>query len=632
MKKMKLICNFLLLCLCINLTAQNEFSKWYFGTQAGLDFNTNPPTILTNGIVNNGEGVATICDNTGSLLFYTDGIGVANSAHALMANGSPLFGNGSSTQSAMIVKQPGNNNLFYIFTVALSNSSNGARYSIVDMNLAAGLGSVTVLNAPMYNPCTEKQVAVRHCNGKDAWIVSHHFGTNEFRAYLLSSSGLSASPVISPIGEAFTTPGTAPLGQMKISPDGKKLAMAMNTTSVTSASGGFHLFDFDAATGVVSNSLVLLSGNNIIAGTGAYGVEFSPDGSKLYGSTSVINTYSCALHQWNICAGSNQAIVASQYSISLTLPFVVPGSLQRAIDGKLYLAMGNTQYLSVINNPNATGSAMGFSLNAIDVSPKMCRLGLPNYINGYTHTVPALFTNTLACQTASFTVPPVPTFSSGCSTTPYLYSNYLWDFGEAAAGAANSSTLTNPAHTYSSTGTYTVSLILYGACTNDTLKKVVTIATPGPTVNVAGNFAICKGDKYTYTASGASSYVWSNSSTVPTVALNPVTTTSYSVSGTLNGCTLSKTFTIEVNPCTGINALQNNGTFHVFPNPFKESLSVQTLSDSEITLTNLEGRVILKSKLHAGNNEINTSELQSGIYFIQANNAENTWRGRFVKE
>jgi PKD repeat protein len=629
---MKLFYHLILLCLSTSIHAQNEFSKWYFGNKAGLDFSTSPPTVLTNGVVNTAEGVATICDNAGNLLFYTDGISVVNSAHTLMANGSPLFGNLTSTQSGIIVKKPGNNNLYYIFTTALPNSSNGARYSIVDMNLAAGLGSVTVLNATMYNPCTEKQVAVRHCNGKDAWIISHHFGTNEFRAYLLSGSGLSASPVVSAIGEVITGFGSTAIGELKISPDGKKIAMAMMTSTNTAASGGFHLFDFDAATGVISNSLVLLSGNNITPGTGAYGFEFSPDGSILYGTTSVINTFSCALFQWNICAGNTQAIIASQYSISLAFPFTAGAAIQRAIDGKIYVIMGNTQYLSVINNPNATGSAMGFSLNAIDVSPKMCRLGLPNYINGYTHTVPALFTNTLACQTASFTVPPVPTFSSGCSTTPYLYSNYLWDFGEAAAGTANSSTLTNPAHTYSSTGTYTVSLILYGACTNDTLKKVVTIATPGPTVNVAGNFAICKGDKYTYTASGANSYAWSNNVTTSTTALNPANTTAYSVSGTLNGCTLSKTFTIEVNPCTGINALQNNGTFHVFPNPFKESLSVQTLSDSEITLTNLEGRVILKSKLHAGNNEINTSELQSGIYFIQANNAENTWRGRFVKE
>jgi hypothetical protein len=32
-----------------NTIAQNQGAIWYFGDPAGLDFNTNPPTILTNG-------------------------------------------------------------------------------------------------------------------------------------------------------------------------------------------------------------------------------------------------------------------------------------------------------------------------------------------------------------------------------------------------------------------------------------------------------------------------------------------------------------------------------------------------------------------------------------------------------
>jgi hypothetical protein len=97
--------------------AQNEFSKWYFGQNAGLDFSTAPPTVLTNGVINTPEGVATISDNNGNLLFYTDGITVRNSLHSLMANGNALGGNGTSTQSGIIVKQPGSNNIYYIFTV-----------------------------------------------------------------------------------------------------------------------------------------------------------------------------------------------------------------------------------------------------------------------------------------------------------------------------------------------------------------------------------------------------------------------------------------------------------------------------------------------------------------------------------
>jgi PKD repeat protein len=224
-------------------------------------------------------------------------------------------------------------------------------------------------------------------------------------------------------------------------------------------------------------------------------------------------------------------------------------------------------------------------------------------------------------------VPPVPTFSSGCTSTPYSPSSYAWDFGEPGVGAANTSTLVNPVHTYSNTGTYTVSLILYGACTNDTLKKIITLTTPGPTLNVAGNFALCKGEKNTFTVSGASTYLWSTNSTSTSVALNPTTTTPYSVSGTLNGCTLSKTFTVEVNPCLGISALENNGAFRVF----SDLVSVEATTPSIFMLFDLDGKLLLQSNLNKGHNQIVTSELKAGVYFIQAQNTESVWRGRFVK-
>jgi PKD repeat protein len=632
MKITKKIYTLVLTVFAFTAPAQKEFSKWYFGQNAGLDFSTSPPTILTNGIVNTIEGVATISDSNGNLLFYTDGTGVINNTHSIMANGTGLFGSQASTQSSMIVKQPGSSTIYYIFTTPYGAGTNGARYSIVDMSLAAGLGSVTVKNAPMYTPTCEKQVAVRHCNGRDVWIVSHRYGTNEFLAYLLTSTGLSSSPVISPIGE--TLAGSIVVeGHLKASPDGKKLAMATYTNSVPASlgSGGFHLFDFDASSGAVSNSLTLLSGTNI-PNSHAFGVEFSPDGTKLYGTTSVFSsTNTTGVYQWNICAPGNAAIIASQYSISTgTLNL---GSVQWAIDGKLYIAVSSpgTQSLGVINNPNASGAAMNFVLNGQSVAPKYSLSGLPNYINGYTHTVPALFSNTIACQTSSFSVPPVPTFSSGCSSTPYSPSNYAWDFGEPSAGAANSSTLANPAHTYSSTGTYTVTLILYSACTNDTLRNAITLTIPGPTLNVAGNFNICAGEKHTYTVSGASSYQWSNNSTASTVALAPAISTVYSVSGTLNSCTLSKSFTVSVVPCAGISTLENNGAFTIFPNPFKDVISVEATSSSELVIFELNGKLMLKSKLNAGRNEINTSELKEGIYLIQAKNEESVWRGRFVK-
>lgn len=633
MEKMKFLALIILTGICSSSTSQNEFSKWYFGGGAGLDFSTSPPTSLTNGFISTTEGVATICDTGGNLLFYTDGISVANSQHLMMSNGGGLNGQNSSTQAVLIVKQPGNTNLYYVFTTAQVGSINGACYSVVDMNLAAGLGSVTVKNASLYSPTCEKQVAVRHCNGRDVWIVSHEYNSNKFRSYLLTSSGVNPTPVISTIGE---TPGgsggnSATMGHLKISPDGKKLASATFTSSIpnTLGFGGFHLFDFDAANGIVSNSLTLLSGQNITSGAGAYGVEFSPDGKKLYGTTSPQAGTTTALYQWDICSTNTSVIIASQYSLSTGSSGL--GSVQWAADGKLYVATSVVQSISIINNPNASGVAMNFSLNAISLAPKYCFLGLPNYINTYTRPVPSLFSNTIACQSVNFAVPPQPTFTSGCSNVPYAYNNYLWDFGEPSSGVANTSTLSNPVHTYSTTGTYTASLIMYSNCTNDTVKKVVNVTTLGPPVNVAGVFSTCKGDQRTYTVSGGTTYQWSTGSTASTVVLSPPATSVYTVTGYSGSCKTSQIFTVAVNGCVGIGAFDKDARVSIFPNPFGDLISIEASTDGYLTISDLNGTLVLEGKFVAGHNDINTENLAQGVYLVYAKSAWGQTQSRIVK-
>ncbi len=622
---------FFLGCTCAN--AQNEFSKWYFGANAGLDFSTQPPTVLTNGSLNTVEGVASVCDASGNLLFYTDGLQVYTSTHTVMANGSGLFGNQSTTQSAVIVKQPGNNNLYYIFTADQYCGANGYCYSVVDMALAAGQGSITIKNAMLYTPTSEKQVAVRHCNGKDVWIVSHHCGSNEFRTFLLTATGLNNVPVTSAVGEMVDSYNASPQGQIKVSPDGKKLALASPRTFSSVAVGGFHLFDFDAATGVVSNSLTLLGGQSLNnPSSKAYGVEFSPDGTKLYGVAVTSYLPPCfpcvpTLHQWDICSTSTAAIVSSQYSITLSGNM---GSLQRAIDNKIYLAVSG-QSLSVINNPNGTGVAMSFVPNGQSLAPRVSAMGLPNYINMYARTPYTAFTNTIACQTVSFSAPPAPTFSSGCAASPYPPGGYLWNFGEPAAGAANTSTFVNPIHTYSSTGTYTVSLILFSNCSNDTLKSVVNITKLGPVVSVSGDFLICPGEVKTYTATGGGGYLWSDNTTAATATFAPLATTVYSVTASFNGCSTARLFTVTVNPCLGIAQNQMGRGLAIYPNPVSDRLFIEADAAGTVMIFDTKGRFVSEHKIYQGANQVNTGALTPGVYILQVRDEKGAWRAKIVK-
>jgi len=249
--------------------AQKEANMWYFGSLAGVDFNSGSPVAFGGSAMTQLEGCASISDTSGSTLFYTNGADVWNKNNVQMPNGFGLLGDNNSAQAAIIVRAPGSYTIFYIFTTPTWGVGDMC-YSIVDMSLQGGLGDITIKNTPMFTNSTEKVTAVQHANGTDIWIVGHEFNTNNFYSFLLTPAGLNPVPVITSTGSIHSG-GLGFAGYMKASHNGQKLAYActINMNLV-------ELLDFDNSTGIPSNPLSFI---NI---TEAYGLEFSPDDSKLY--------------------------------------------------------------------------------------------------------------------------------------------------------------------------------------------------------------------------------------------------------------------------------------------------------------------------------------------------------------
>lgn len=120
--------------------SQQEASVWYFGQNAGIKFHSDGSvTPLTDGQLNTSEGCATISDNSGNLLFYTDGTTVWNKNHQVMQNGTGLMGSWSSTQSATIVPKPGSSNIYYVFTLDYEVHPNGLDILLLILVLMVGL-------------------------------------------------------------------------------------------------------------------------------------------------------------------------------------------------------------------------------------------------------------------------------------------------------------------------------------------------------------------------------------------------------------------------------------------------------------------------------------------------------------
>ena len=412
-----LIC-FLSFLFSFSLLGQ-EFTSynWFFGENAGVDFNYGVPTVVSGGQTQNWEGVATIGDNEGNLVFYTNGMSVWNKQHQVMLNGTGLMGHTSATQSSIIVPCPASTHLFYIFTTdAIENSlANGLRYSVVDITLDNGLGGITSVKNVLLEPSVcEKIVAIEHENSQDIWVVTHRWNSNQFLAYQLSNQGIDTVPVVSSIGVIHQGGGTTgysnSAGYLKANLSGDKIAVA------THRMGIIELFDFDNALGTVTNCI---SSTNTFLDV--YGLEFSPNSNYLYASTIYTGS---KLYQFDLSSPNP--------FLSPTLSLLSPSNMQIsgmqiAPDGEIYVAERFSAYLSVIHCPNQLGANCDFETNAIYLNGATCHRGLPPSIDTrFLQFATGSLIDTSVCESDSFVV------QNGYATVSGMYYDTLtsihgWD-------------------------------------------------------------------------------------------------------------------------------------------------------------------------------------------------------------
>ncbi len=543
--------------------AQKEANIWYFGAGAGLDFNGGAPVPLTNGQLNTTEGCASIADrNTGQLLFYTDGITVWDANHNIMPNGTGLTGNPSSTQSGIIVPAPGNPDLYYIFTVPVGAVPTGLQYSEVDMTLNGGLGDVNAnKNIYITDPVTEKVTAARHANGTDIWVLTHMWNSDAFHAYLVTSGGVTMTPVISNVGSQHTGGTANTIGYLKTSPDGSKVAVALDH------GGDFvEVFDFNNATGVITSPITFYMDN-------PYGVEFSPDNTKLYVGTELSPHF---LYQYDLSAGTPADVIASETIISNNSDFL--GALQLGPDGKMYITRYTSGFLAVINNPNGLGAACNYVQDGFNLGGPTGLLGLPNFITTFLNVDTASFSSSGFCVGDS-------TYFTNTSSGNFISSS--WDFGDPGSGVNNTSSLTDPAHLFTAPGTYDVTLIITDTLSSDTIVNTITI-NPLPIVDLGNDTTICAGDVVVLDAGPFSSFTWSTGDSTQTINADAIG--QYWVQVTdANGCV--GTDTVNITPgaldidlgtdftyCTADNPVLDAGTGVAYTYLWSTNATSQTIN------------------------------------------------------
>ena len=341
---------------------------WLFGNRAGLEFTGGAPHLLDGSAMNTVEGSAVATDPaTGRLLFYTDGARVWGADHKVLPNGKGLFGSPNSAQSALVVRRPGQDSLWYVFTTDFQGGDQGLRYSVVSTARGGGRGDVIEKNALVLAPVAEKLTAVRHANGRDVWIIAHRWQSPQYLALLLTAAGLTTAPVLSTAGAVLAGPGRQAIGYLRASPDGRHLAAALWRDA-----NKFEVLDFDPATGQVTARVSLEPYNR------AYGVEFSPDGSKLYGTCHDEITGRGVVWQFDLQPGAGSAS-DGQYNVVVGRSVAKElGAVLRGPDGRLYVARNDGRFLGVIDQPNQPGAACGYVDDGVPLGKSRSRLGLPN--------------------------------------------------------------------------------------------------------------------------------------------------------------------------------------------------------------------------------------------------------------
>jgi PKD repeat protein len=456
-----------ILLLATPLHAQKECNIWYFGRGLGIDFSTGVPT-GTNSPMIQLEGTASIADRaTGALLFYTNGITVWTRTGTVMTRGTGLLGHNSATQSALIVPMPGDSMKYYIFTADQEGNvapNRGVHYSVVDMNLAGGSGAITVKNMEVLAQASEKLTAIPHCNGRDYWILVHSLGGQTFHAFALTTAGVSATPVSSAVGRWQGTIPPYTMGYLKASPDGRKLASACREIRFV------EIFDFDPATGVVSNPIDV-SPSAAVPGL-AYGVAFSPDNSKVYFG------WGASLYQCSLQPSDPASILASRVVVNPTAtwdPDKTFYAMQLGPDRKIYVIASdiystalNKASIDVLDLPNNPRTACGYRSRAVALNGANIQIGLPNCIDAHPVCAGPTASFSIAASTICVRECITPVDASTGSPTE-------WQWRFPGGNPSSFSGRTPPNVCYQQTGRYPITLVVRNGSGVDSMTIFVTV-------------------------------------------------------------------------------------------------------------------------------------------------------------
>ncbi len=475
------------------LLSQKEDHQWVFHwgvddsikypewTTSVLDFNVLPPRGLNVPSITMDflECNSCLSDANGQLLLYTNGQTIHGDSHGPIIDGevvnySPKWDGLTTTQADGTIKPLGFRSVQCAGFIPQPESDTIiALYQNFEMHQQAEfptgyrelwMGKVArnsngeleiynkdfVLNNRLFKGGA--LTACRHGNGRDWWMLQ--FNMDTVYHYLIDPSGIHLDHLsVLP----FVLRGT--LGPTKFSPDGDRFALYGTYDFISSNHMTDFMFaGFDRCSGDLINPEVHLQPGYRV--TLDPGLEFSPDGTKLYTSTETrifqFDFNSQDVINSRVTIAEFDGSICEDFGSGFPLNF---GQMQIAPDNKIYVGRAIQCFnISVIDFPNEKGLACNFRHDEVE---------LPTYTNS---AVPSFNTYRLGpldgspCDTLGMDNNPVSRFWYEQDSLDEL-SFQLWDVSyfrpEAWSwdmGDGNISSDRHPIHSYEAPGIYEVCL------------------------------------------------------------------------------------------------------------------------------------------------------------------------------
>ena len=316
------------------LFGQAAVTKLFFSSFSDitkLNFDNVPPTVEYTGIIDGFEAIAHVEDASGNIIFYVNANGVYRGDNIQMPGSIGLLANNSSAE-INVCSVPGDDDKYYILYNAETCSP--LYYTIVDMSLAGGEGDVSALNVLIDNQSYgEGLEIVRLPSTENYWFVGHQCDVG-IRVFEINSAGIQPGTLALPLSY-----GTNDVrGEMDY--HNGKMAMA------DAYMGTLAIFDFDPLTGGASNL-------QTFAQNGVYGVEFSPDATKVYYTDW--GAWDNNLYQLDLITS-----IITPYTLETPeTGFLSLGQIEMGPDGKLYVITWSS-IIGVIENPNDLGITVSY--------------------------------------------------------------------------------------------------------------------------------------------------------------------------------------------------------------------------------------------------------------------------------